>query len=87
MPKSCCEIRNAWFLVLSACLFGVSCSRQQFPSLTVVEPRSDRMVTLEDVKPNETSFGEFRPRKMSSPLTAPPQYVEPHPLQGVLELP
>jgi len=55
MPKSCCEIRNAWFLVLSACLFGVSCSRQQFPSLTVVEPRSDRVVTLEDVKPNETS--------------------------------
>jgi len=59
MPKSCCEIRNAWFLVLSACLFGVSCSRQQLVSPADDEQRNDRAVTLETVIPNTTTHYTF----------------------------
>jgi len=53
-------IANARVLGLAACLFAVSCNRQQLTSLTEDEPRSDRVVSLEDVKPNATTHYTFK---------------------------
>ena len=53
-------IRFARFFGLAACLLAASCNRQQLTSLTEVEPRSDRVVSLEDVKPNATTHYTFK---------------------------
>lgn len=60
MPKSGFESQIACCFVLSACLLGVSCNRQQFPSPVEDEPRNGMLVTLDDVRPNTVSKYTFK---------------------------
>ena len=60
MKKFCFVVTNAWFLVLPTLMLAASCNRQQCPSLTVVEPHGDHVVTLEDVIPNTTTRYTFK---------------------------
>jgi len=70
MRKMGFAIRFARFFGLAACFLAASCNRQQIPSLAKVEPRSDRVVTLEDVKPDATSRYTFKILNSSdSPFT------------------